>query len=486
MNFANHHHSQTPQISMETLIGASPLLGHKLENRSRIREAQDVELVKAWQESTSTPLKNYEQQHLFSVAPLDLLVSDSCGKKEFHLMELNGTGIGGLTNLSFFAVNEILESMSQMAQQQLRQEANPMVLIASSGKESNENPRLNKLIYEKLLYAEAFKRGFEEHGHQTTICTMPALMQDPSPMADSNPVVVVGYIKDFLSELGIRSDGRLTLYGRPVTGAVNDRFCLNVLAQFDGLVDLNQFATLNRCHLAGGDKGVAYSLLNDFLQENPKVFFPDQVRHHVAHSRSELVAAILDWRRQGLKTVIKPQGTGLGHGIEFFLIDDDESDVIRKVDRSIRLTEEYYQMAGGAFPYTLCEFVDASTVPDFDHPLFGHKYELRVVVYRDGMLLKAFPSIVKVACEAVGGNQSEPTGLINNITASCIKTGTQGTDFMYPLTNRRTLEIFGLSDEHMLALCSAATGYVRYVLDQVQENPSRLGLPLNPSLSVSS
>lgn len=472
----NHN---SPQISLDTLIAASPLLGHKLEDRSSIRDAQDTALVQKWQESSSTRLSNFEQQQLFCVAPLDLLVSEVEGRKQFHLLELNGTGIGGLTNMSHFAVNAILDGMNQMAAQQLDQSATPLVIIASSGKESIENPRLNKLIYEKLLYAEAFRRGFADQGRETTICTMPGLVKDPSLMTDARPVVVVGYIKEFLDELKVTSDGRLALFGRTVTGAVNDRFVMNVLNQFDGLVDLNQLATMNRCHLAGADKGVAYSLLNDYLVENPIPYFPDRVHHEIATDRSQLIATVLEWGRQGRTAVIKPQGTGLGHGIEFFTTDDSQADVLRKVDRSIRITEEYYQVSGGAFPYTVCEFVDACTVPDRRHPLFGHKYELRVAVYRDGMYLKAFPSIIKVACEPVGPNRSEPTGLINNITASCMKTEAKGTDFMFPLANRQTLATFGLDEEHIIAVCRGATGYVRYVLDQVQDNPTRLGLPVN-------
>jgi len=462
---------------METMISMSPILGHRLENRASIRDAQNLELISRIQEHTSTPLGNFEQQQLFAVAPLDLMVSQHQGQKQFHLLELNGTGIGGLTNLSNFAVNQILQGISQMATQQADQYASPLVLIASSGKESEQNPRLNKLIYEKILYAEAFKQGFAQHGRQTNLCTMAALIKDPSFMADSNPTVVVGYMKEFLQELNVTSDGKLTLYGRPVTGAVNDRFVMNVVHQFDGMVDLSQLATMNRCHLAGADKGVAYGLLNDYLQEQPSAYFPSQVQHQIVTDRASLIAAILEWRGRGIRTVIKPQGTGLGHGIEFFLTDVSEAEVARKVDRSILLTEEYYQMRGGAFPYTLCEFVDGCTVPDVQHPLFGHKYELRVVVYRDGMLLKAFPSIIKVSCDPVGPDQSEPTGLINNITASCMKTEAKGTDFMFPLTNHQTLRIFGLDEDHLFAVCRTATGYVRYVLDQLQADPARFGLP---------
>lgn len=95
----------------------------------------------------------------------------------------------------------------------------------------------------------------------------------------------------------------------------------------------------------------------------------------------------------GLSPVIKPQGTGLGHGIEFFLADESDCEVI------------------------------------------------------------------------------------NNITASCMKTDAKGTDFMFPLANRKTLKMFQIEEEEVLALCRTCTRYVRYVLDQVQDNPERLGLP---------
>jgi len=67
--------------------------------------------------------------------------------------------------------------------------------------------------------------------------------------------------------------------------------------------------------------------------------------------------------------------------------------------------------------------------------------------------------------------------LINNITASCVRTQAKGTEFMFPLANRNTLRMFGLNDQNILAVCSVATRFVRHVLDQVQQNPARLGLP---------
>jgi hypothetical protein len=468
---------QTLQISLETLIAASPLLGHELEDRSPIQHAQDPDLVRHWQDASSIPLNNADQQQLFCVAPLDLLVTDVDGEKQFHLLELNGTGIGGLTNLTTDAVNAVLQSLGQMAAPQLETDTDPLILIASSGKESETNPRLNRLIYEKLLYAEALKQGFASCGESATLAAMPSLLNCAAPLQKPGPAIVVGYIKEFLDALKVEADGRLSLFGRTVTGAVNDRFCLNVLNQFEGLVDLSQFATMNRCHLAGADKGVAYDLMNDCLKANPVSYFPSSIPFDITYSRDDLIATVLKWRRRGLRPVIKPHGTGLGHGIEFFLANEPASDVLKKIDRSIQLTQEYYRAAGGAFPYTVCEYVDACKISRPEHPLFEHKYELRVVVYREEMMLRAYPSIVKVASEPFDPQRCDGTGLINNITASCLQTKAKGTDYMLPLANCKTLELLGLDESHLTAVCTAATGYVRYILDQVQEQPQRLGLP---------
>src|SRR5439155_18901010 len=147
--------------------------------------------------------------------------------------------------------------------------------------------------------------------------------------------------------------------------------------------------------------------------------FPDRVRFARARNREELVAGVLRWLRQGRRTVIKAQGTGLGHGIEFFLDPEEPLDaVIGKIDHSIRLTEHYYGAIGGAFPYTICEFIDTCTVPRQGHPLFGHKYEVRVVVYRDGDALRALPSISKVSSQGYDADKATRLSLINNVTTS--------------------------------------------------------------------
>jgi hypothetical protein len=471
------------QISLETLVGAAPMLGHLLEDRSAIRDRQDWNLLQRLQADTSTPLRDESQQDLFCVAPLDVLVTQAEQRRQYHVIEINGTGIGGLTNLTGDAVSCVLDGLCQMAER--LPDAAPLVLIASSGKESAASPRLNKLLHEKILYAEAMKRGFEFSGRPARVATMAQAMKDPTILQSAQPVILLGYMKEFLDQLECDDEGVLTLQGRQVNAAVNDRFCLNVVHRFGNRVDLNRFQTMNRAFLAGADKGIAYALLNEFTAKHPQhACLPSEVSFARVQNRDELIATVQRWRRQGRRPVIKPQGTGLGHGIEMFL-DAKESDdhVIRRIDGSLKLTEEQYGMRGGAFPYTVCEFLDTCTIAS-QHPLAGHKYELRIVVYRDGMQLKAFPSIVKIASEKYDAAQPSPLSLINNITASAQAKQASGAEFMLPLCNAETLALLGMSEAELRPLCRAATRFLRHVLDQTQDQPALLGLPTPVTAAV--
>lgn len=465
--------TNTMQVSMDTLIAASPLMGHQLEDRSSISEYQDAELTHEIINHTSTALRAPSQRDLFCVAPLDILVSEQNGRKQFHLLELNGTGIGGVTNLPTRSVMAILKSLAESS----RMFDPGVVLLAISGKESEKSPRLNRLLHEKLLFTDAIRAGLAaEYGH----CGVANINQltNRCCVDAGTPTVVPGYMKDLLNNISLADDGSLWMQDQRVTGAVNDRFCRNLLQRFGDRVDLNQLQTLNRCFAAGSDKGVAYSLMNDYVRREPRASLPDQVLYTHAHHREELIDTVLQWLSLGRQVVIKPHGTGLGHGIEFFFsASESRQAIIDKIDGSLTQTAEYYGMPGGALPYTVCEYVDACRVQAPGHELNGHKYELRVVVYREKGRLRAMPSIAKVARERETAGVFERRALINNITASGDTQKVCGTDYMLPLCNRRTLEMLDLSQADLEDLCSAATGYVRHVLDQLEDQPGRFGLP---------
>jgi hypothetical protein len=463
------------QIAMDTLIAAAPLLSHELEDRGRIRNQQDHELGERLGERTSRRLRSRSQRDLFCVAPLDILVSEENGRKQFHLLELNGTGIGGLSNLPDFTAATILRSLSESCSS--FRDPNGVVLLAVSGKESNAAPRLNRLMHEKLLFVDAIRAGLERSFGRSEVRCLGQLQAESPETGYPRPTVVIGYIKDLLGAVQPGPDGSLSLMGRSVMGAVNDRFCANVLQQFPGQVDLQKFATMNRCFAAGSDKGVAYGLLDEWIQQHPHPALPPRVHYGHAATRDQLIESVLDWLRKGRKVVIKPHGTGLGHGIEFFFsATEPPDDIIDRIDRSLEQTAEYYGIRGGALPYTICEYVDAATVGAVDHPLHGHKFELRVVVYRDGGQLRAFPSIAKVARERAGG-EFVRRALINNVTASGDTDKVRGSDYVLPLCNSRTLQTLGLAPADLEQLCAISTGYVRHVLDRVEDQPERFGLP---------
>lgn len=464
-------------VSLRTLIAVAPLLGYKLENRSVIADRQELDLLREFQAASTVGLSNPEQALLFLVAPLDLLCVQTGAMKQFHLAETNGTGIGGLTNMASDAVAAVLKGLTEMALAISESEA--VVLVAVSGMESTKTPRLNKTIHEKVLYVEALKRGLEARGDGVAVAAMPDLAEQPEALDKGRPTVILGYMKQYLDQLGLSADGRLLLFGRPVTAAVNDRFCLNVFSRFADQVDLNLLATMNRCFLAGADKGVTYGLVNDYTRRmHPGPLFAERTDFVHAHNRGELVEAVLSWLRQGRRPVIKARGTGLGHGVEFFLDAAEPQDqIVARIDHSIRVTEHYYGLVGGAFPYTVCEFIDISSIDRPGHELHGHKYELRVVVYRDGQHLKAFPSIVKVSPKTGDTDSPARSSLITNISASAEKTGTEGTRHMLPLCNRETLDLLDLPKEQLCRVCSFCTGYVRFLLDRLQQTPDQFGLP---------
>jgi hypothetical protein len=150
--------------------------------------------------------------------------------------------------------------------------------------------------------------------------------------------------------------------------------------------------------------------------------------------------------------------------------------VIARIDASIGYTSALYHMPGGAFPYTLCDFIDTARVDAEGHPLRGHKFELRVVVFRSGDELLAFPSTAKIASRAFDAANPDRMALINNITASTTATKKSGADFSLPLCSRATLATLGVAEAELVTLSSFCSSVVRHALDDVADNPEANGL----------
>ncbi|KAG2446371.1 hypothetical protein HXX76_000957 [Chlamydomonas incerta] len=484
-------------LSVTTLLGCCEMLGHHMEDRSDIARQQDLSLLAQLQglagaATTSTPLRDASQAPLFTVAPLDVLVTrDDSGRNQFHVIEINGTGISGLTNMNEGAVEDVLRSFSELGAHlaaQLPPGGDCVVLVASSGTESY--PPVSRTLHEKVLYIEALRRGFAAAGRPAAITNMTRLEKRPESMPPHGPLLVLGYMKQFRAHfMADAPTGRLLLLGRQVHAAINDRFVLNTVYQFNHCLDLHAFRGFNAGFAAGADKGVAYELYNQFFGSGSGSggrfgCMAPSIHFRRAHTRDELVCAVQQWLATpgSRPAVIKPQGTGCGHGIEFFFGPSSWEETAGKVDRALHAVAANYNLQCGGLPFTVCEYLDTATV----HPAAaagapahankaGHKFELRIVVYRSGGELRAFPSIAKVAREAFDpSNPDNKKSLINNITTSAKETAQE---FLLPLCRPDTLELLGISPAELSQLCAASTAFIRFTLDTLQDNPAAFGLP---------
>lgn len=450
------------RLSMSVLVHSSSLLGQKLEDRNAIRRRQDGELVLRMQKASSTYVGDLPGHEGFFVAPMDVLVYEDKGNKHFQMIELNGTGIGGLTNISDWAVRSILTQFRRFSAK--LSAPRPLIVVANSTKAGGPNP----MIYENILYSDALVAGLEEKGVPARLVPLDDFVKAPEAHAD-HAVVVLGYMDAFMQALSVE-DGRLTLCDRPVAGAINDRFAHNAGTAFGTeVVDRPDFFVCNFCYKAGADKAIAYELANAFMDGERNGghafrFIKERILFTLVDTPEELNRSVRRFIDEGISAVIKPNGTGHGHGIEFFFPGDDEETIDGRIAASFASIRNNYGGEIDGFPYTVCEFIDTATIARPDHPHFGHKYEIRVVVYRDGEMIKAFPSIAKVSSQRYDPQALDRLMLINNVTTSSAATKAKGADFVLPLSNPETMELFGITEEQLTELCGFATAYVRHVI----------------------
>jgi hypothetical protein len=470
-------------IALETLVAASSMLGEAQESRAAVRDRQDHSLVEriGSRESHFMPTAALARRHFF-VAPLDILVHrDPRGRPRFQVAELNGTGIGGLTNMTEPAVDSVLKAFSEVPEVlPVSDEGSPpLIVIASSGRENRESPRVNRLFYEKILYADAIARGFASLGERCDLLGWDQIGRMGTWTPD-RPTVVLGHLRELAEAITCDAFGRLRLFGSPVSATVNDRFCMNLVKRFDNRIDLDRWFTANRCFVAGADKATAYDFFNQHNATLAPGTFPlvdRAIPFARARTRVELIESVLAWVRAGRRTVIKPMATGLGHGIEFFLdADEPTAAIVSRIDRSLAFIQDHYDYQGGGLPYTVCEYLDSAAIDDPAHDLHGHKFELRVVVYRDGDRLRPFPSIAKVSASRFDAAAVDRGMLINNVTASSSSTSRPGREYVLPLSNEKTLATLGIEEAELADLCRFCTGYVASVLGALE--PASVPAPL--------
>jgi hypothetical protein len=231
----------------------------------------------------------------------------------------------------------------------------------------------------------------------------------------------------------------------------------------------------NRCYEAGADKAIAYRYVNSFAACNSVGKVCAAIRFDVCGDADSLIENVCERLGRGEQVVVKPSGTGHGDGIEFFFGGEGREVISERVGRSLAMISERYGKGAG-FPYTVVDYLDAEVIRAPGHPLNGRKYELRIVVYRRGSMLRAFPSIAKVAPEAWDPNNPTRDSLINNVSAAVRRGKTSGADHVLPLCMSETLHILDLDEETLARLCRWATGYVAHVLRE-SRRPSYLANP---------
>lgn len=450
------------RVSMSALVNTSSLLGQKLEDRASIRRRQDGELVLRMQKASSTYVGDLPGHTGFFVAPMDVLVGQDGDARTFQMTELNGTGIGGLTNISDWAVRAILDDFRALPA--TIGAPLPLIVVANSTKAGGPNP----MIYEKILYSDALIAGFGDIGVPAQLVPLDDYVRAPEAYAGV-AVVVLGYMDAFMKALAVE-EGQLVLGGRKVSGAINDRFVLNLRDAFGAdAIERPDFFICNFCYEAGADKAVAYRLANAFLDAGRARgqtyrFVRPRINFALAHNPQDLRQTVRRFLDEDCPAVIKPCGTGHGHGIEFLFPGDSAETINERIADSFAAVRRNYGGRIDGFPYTVCEFIDTAMIRHPEHPHFGHKYELRVVVYREGTQIKAFPSIAKISSQRFNAGAIDRLMLINNVTTSSAATRSKGADFVLPLSCAATLELFEITEEQLTELCRFATGYVRHVI----------------------
>lgn len=454
-------------LSVASLIEVSSMLGIHLEDFAKVRNAQDEDFVSVIQEKSSYKLDHPDQKRHFYVSALDFVLDEGELGKKFNFIECNGSGFTGISNISISHLQKILHELESVAF--YVEDKIPVVIIPCSGTREIKSSGRPSMVYEKLLFAQSIKNGLKERYGSAKMYNLYDLIDRESIQFDQ-PTVIIGYLMDLMNYLTC-IDGKIHLLGQPVSGATHDRFCDNVVNTFVETIDIESFYSINNLFHFTSDKGNAYRLYNDFMvsKSAPFKMFKESINYERVFSRDELISTVSQkYFTERQKIVIKPHGAALGRGIEFFVTHNEtQEDVIRKIDESIQATNRFCGVSGWAFPYTIVDFVDCSMIPLKEYPLCGHKFEMRVIVYREGDILKPFPSIVKISSRKYDPQTPDRLMLLNNVAAASGVTKIESTNYMLPLSNRETLNVIGISEEQLFELASFATNYVGYGINKL-------------------
>ncbi|RJF92135.1 hypothetical protein D3871_26190 [Noviherbaspirillum saxi] len=152
-------------VSPDMLKATQSLIG-EADDRQTIRKGQNPELAKAMMEYSAVPIPDGLKHADFSYLPFDLLAyTDANGQMCYMMIEGNGTGYAGTTNLSKEMQQVMLDTFMDTAKELLRElngKHPPLVLVGCSGREGTGGN--NKMVFEKLYIADEFNGVFKAAG----------------------------------------------------------------------------------------------------------------------------------------------------------------------------------------------------------------------------------------------------------------------------------------------------------------------------------
>lgn len=447
------------QISLSTIIEVSRILGSLLKDKTPFREEQDESLAMALAAKTSVPLLSPSHETDFAFGSVDFLVYEENGRQNFYPIEFNGTGTTGIVNISPYAIQAILDEFTRLPSL-LNSTEDPLILLPFYDKKAS-----NTLIYEKVMIAEALKMGLLENTGNGKIKLLSEIPENIA-FKPEGPTVIIGDLRELVRLVELRKDGRLTLFGNPVSASLHDIFCQNLQDKFEA--PFQQFLPVNRIFPICADKGVAYQFMNAFLQKHPQRDMTESIGYQVAHNKQELIEKLQEQMRSSQQVLIKPHGAGIGNGIQFFVKGESRNSILEKVNRSIEQTEGFYGVKDGIYPYTICDFIDAKVISQTDHGYRNHKFELRFIVYKHQGMIKAFPSALKIAGQPYDKSKMDDLMLLMNATAI---SDTGHSSSVLPLCNEGAMAATGLNAQDFESMCSFSTRFVQYVLDCHSQNP---------------